>query len=867
MTKLKHQPPKLALKLFRWYCRPDRLEELEGDLIEFYNIRLKESHSPLIATIYCWWNVLRFYRSYARSGTKTNGFMTSLLISYLKLNLRHSWKNKGPVTINVLGLGLALSMCVFVYTLYAFNFEFDSIYSETKNVYKINAITSHNGEEKRNEFSPIAMDNIVRNDIAGITNTSSFFTQRITVKHENDFFSENAGIVSTDFMDMFDIPLQYGSLSSFGMQPTVYLSQKIALKYFGSLPALNEKLTLYLPGDHKVEVTIAGVVEDLPLNSSFQFDILFNQKDYLKGLHIAENDWSSSLFIGHYIELTGSNKTTIESALNRFISLQNERHNALKVKRFELIPFHAPMPKDMIIGASYINARLKPSVLVVFTSLALMTFLIACFNLANTSMALVANRLKEIGVRKTLGSGSRRILIQFLFEMGITSVLAFIVAIATSNIVATLILKQLGASFLIQDVDTSGIIVFIIVFLFFTTLVAGLFPALYAWRFEPVAIMKKTVKLKGINWLNKILTVSQYGMTITVLVASFTFAENSEFIRNLNLGYVDEHVFNLPVPNEHFLAMKQEIDQIPGVASAGAANHFGNFGQYSARVSMQIDSTQHELRFYAVDLHYLDLMELVVIEGRNFSSNQGIAEQNTVLVSQTFVDQYLDGKDAINREIKIHGKHKTIVGVTADIIDDVVKAAQIMPMVIGLANQNELQHLVVKVINNEPKKIEKKLVAIWKKHIEKPYRGIKQEDFALGAAGKENGILHKIFLAMAVLSGFLSGVGLYSLAKLNVAKRIKELSIRKVLGASTGRLLIQLNRPFLVILFIALLMGSSLGIFLSNKILDTIYRFHVEASLTTSLMSGLGIAAISILMISFITFKNANSNPVSGLKE
>ena len=165
MSREMKSPPRLALQFFRWYCRPDRLEELEGDLEEMYTQRLDRGDPQWKANAYFWWNVIRCFKQYAMSKPKTSSNMSSLFKSYFKLALRHSWKNKGAVSINVLGLGLALSMCVFVYIIHAYNFEFDSFYPETEGIYRVHAITEQNGEGVRNEFSPVALDFELRESI------------------------------------------------------------------------------------------------------------------------------------------------------------------------------------------------------------------------------------------------------------------------------------------------------------------------------------------------------------------------------------------------------------------------------------------------------------------------------------------------------------------------------------------------------------------------------------------------------------------------------------------------------------------------------------------------------------------------------
>lgn len=794
--------------------------------------------------------------------------MTSLFKSYFKLALRHSWKNKGPVTINVMGLGLALSMCVFVYILHAYNIEFDSFYKDTQDLYRVHAITEQNGEERRNEFSPLALDYKLRNDISGIDQVSSYSIRNLKIKRENDFFSETVGIASADLPEMFELPLLSGSFDRFGELPMVYLTQPTATKYFGNEVALGEKLTLYLSDSSRLEATVGGVFEKIPLNTTFSFELLMSQQDYNRTLGLDANDWSAQRFTGHYLKLTAGKKEQIAADVAQTVPLQNESNKLVKIKRFELIPFAAPFPSDIIDGASYVNRRLRPEALIIFTTLAVIVFLTACFNLANTSIALIARRLKEIGVRKTLGSGSRQILVQFLMEMGIVSAFAFIIAMSTANLTSKTIMGLFGAKFMLQDVDLTGVILFVVGFLLFTTLVAGLLPALYAWKFQPEAIMRKSVKLKGINWLNKFLTVAQYSFTIIVLITGITFWQNSNFLDELDLGYKTEGVINLPVDNRYFKELRQEIDQIPGVITAGAANHIGDFGRYSGKVQFQLfsDTASHSVRFHGVGDSYLGVMEVKINSGRGFIENAG-SDRDKILVSQSLVDEFFEGQDVVNQVVKINGERKTIIGVTIDIIDDVVKAAQLLPTVMALSGIEEKEHLIVKVSGRDLNEVEDQLKSIWSKHVDEPYAGVHQKDFAFGPLGRDSKNLQKIFLAMAVLSAFLSIVGIFSLAQINVARRIKEISIRKVLGASFKELLLTINRSFTLILLIALVLGSALGYLISDQVLGLIYKYHAAASVPVSLLSGAFVVLLSLIIIAKVVLTPANANPVYGLRD
>jgi len=247
-----YQPPSLALKLFRWYCRTDRAEELEGDLEEFFYLRKQEGAPLWKAKLFFWWNVLRCYKTYSKSKTHNSMTFYPLFKSYFKLAMRHSWKNRWSVMINVIGLGCALSMCVFVYSIFAYNLEFDDFYENTDDIYRIYGMTMDNGQERRNDFTPIPFQHVLNNDLAGVKQVAGFTDYRRSVKCGSDYFSEIIGIVTEDFFEMFDSPLWYGSLADFGKKPVVYLSKPTAKRFFGDDVALGETLSIYLDNDAQI---------------------------------------------------------------------------------------------------------------------------------------------------------------------------------------------------------------------------------------------------------------------------------------------------------------------------------------------------------------------------------------------------------------------------------------------------------------------------------------------------------------------------------------------------------------------------------------------------------------------------------------
>ena len=863
-----HRPPTSALKFFRWYCRSERQEELEGDLVEFFMLRIQNGAPIWKARLFFWWNVLRCYRSYAKKKTQTTNTMYPLFKSYFKLAMRHSWKNKWSVMINVIGLGLALSMCIFVYTIYAYNFEFDSFYEDSESIYRVHSMTYENGSERRNEITPIAMDNVLRNELSQVQSVSAMFDEHFTVKKGTDYFTHEVGIVSSDFFEMFKLPLWYGSYSDFGNKPLIYLTKPAAKKFFGDQMALGEKLTLYISSNKKIDVTVGGVFDRIPLNTSFTMSMIISLDDYVRETGYTLNDWSNKFYVTHYIKTSPKAIPDIIEGMSAYIPQQNEGHKELKMNSFELTPFRSAIHNDRDMYRTNSNARLGYAVHIIFTSLASMVFLIACFNLANSSIAMIANRLKEIGIRKTLGSENKQIMVQFLMEMGIVCALAFIIGLSMINFTSSSIMGLFGETFLIKDIDLTGVIFFVLIFLFFTTLVAGIMPALYAWKFQPIAIMRKSVKLRGVGWINKTLTVAQYSFSITVLSAAITFSNNSKFLDNLDLGYANESIYTLEFADQaKYAAVKQKIDQIPDIQTVGTFNHIQRFGSSSRRRLLQIDTSVHELQTYTVGSGYLELMEIPITLGRSFISGSEADEKNAIIVNQEFVRQYFENENPLNKVVKVGEERKTIIGVSANLIQDVYMDAEDKPAAYLFSEENQYRFLIAKVGSGDLQELEDRFKTIWSEEVDGPYEGSWQKDLAYGSAVRDTENLRIIFLAMAILGGFLSVAGIFSLSKLNVSKRIKEISIRKVLGSSLKQLLVKINKSFLYVLTIAIVVGSALGYLISEMVLSMIYRYYVAISPFTSIVSGLFISIVAITIVTLSVLAPAKANPVVGLRD
>ena len=791
----------------------------------------------------------------------------ALYKSYFKLAWRQLLKNKGPISLNVLGMGLALGFCITVYMIHAYNVEFDTFYGDTSNIFRIHGMKQNEGKLERHEATPFALEEPLELDLANVEMVSSYFLQKAVVKKENQYFNEYLALASPNFLDLFDIPLKSGSKANLSDPGTIFLPEETAEKYYGEISPIGEDLTVYFSNNKKVNLTVGGVFKKIPLNTSFNFTAFINRDTYLSVSGIDLNDWSSKATAGQYIKLSSAdNKEVVEAALSKYIPLQNEGHEEWKLDGFELIPFIDPLITSHMLDGDYINARVDPKATAIFMVMAALILFIGCFNMANTSMALIAKRVKEIGVRKTLGSFNHQIFTQFLFEMLITMSLAFVLALLLTNVIAREVWGLFGVTFLLQDISMVGVGIFVAGFLLIATVITGIFPALYAWKFEPVSILNHKQELKGVGFLHKFLTVAQYSFSITVLVGGYYFTQNVEFLENFDFGYDNQQLISLNVEDaSEYKALKQKVDQL--TITNYSFGTVDKIGYYPDRTQMEIDTLKTEVSQYQLGAGYLTSMQVSFAQGRDFIEGSSNDLENSVIVNQEFVEKYFPGNDALNQVLKINGQRRTITGISGTLVlDEVYHDNRKEPMVFLMTDEASYNSLVVKVALDDKKEVERQLGEVWAGLIDRPFNYRWQTDVSVGDTINDSATLKTLFQWLAILGCFMSVIGITSLASLNVAKRTKEISIRKVLGATISQLMLSINKPFIRVLGLSLICGLLMGYFVTEAILDSIYKYHLSINVFSGLPLGLFIIAVALIMTSIAILKPATSNPTVGLR-
>jgi putative ABC transport system permease protein len=791
-----------------------------------------------------------------------------MIKNYLLVALRSLRKNKSYLIINTLGLGVALACCITAYLILAYNIEFDSFFADDR-VERIFKIHSHfqekDGKVTQNNNAPIVMSPIAAQEIAAIKRFTRYLGDGGYMRYGDKAFSEQISFVDSTFFDMFSFPLVSGDHKSFKDKYSVFLTEKIAKKYFDDEPAIGKILVFNFANDFEIEAIVGGVVKDVPVNNTFAFEVMMRIEN-LYDIHKLKDDfWGEWRDPSTFIELTSAdNAAAVSKQLDKYIPIRNEAKKDARVVAYKLEPFKAYFTQDDI-GWGYANMRMGAAPIIVFTSMAALILLIACFNLTNTSIAITGKRLKEVGIRKAVGALRQQIISQFLFETVLTITSSLLVGLLLAQWIVPVFTKMWNLPYSLKDMSGLNMFISLVILVFIAALLAGIYPALFNSKFKPVALLKGQVQIKGTNALTRTLVAFQFALSVIVLVGGVVFIQNTQFQQQVKFGYDKEKVITVRIQSEsEFEAMRNVINSNPKVLEISVSDH--QVGWSSYQFPVKVDTAEYTAQFMGIGKNYFETMGFRLREGRFPNLENASDQKEVVVVNQAFLDK-VNMTDPIDKILTVHDKKRHIVGVLENHVDNLFRSKEPEPFVFYPAESTSLKMMQVKGEQRDLPEIKEFLQTTWKKlYPTKPFESQYQEDIVMKEIKTVNGNLEKIFLFLTVLGGLLSASGIFSLASLNIAKRTKEIGIRKALGASITNVVTLLNREFIVILTLAAIAGSVGGFYLTDALLTEIYAYHIPVGIISVVICAFVIFAIGIFTTSFTIFKAAKANPVKTLR-
>lgn len=788
--------------------------------------------------------------------------------NYLLVALRNLKKNKSYVIINTLGLGISLACCVAAYMFLAFNIEFNSFHDgqNTDRTFAVHTLAHEkDGRSVRDDQAPTIMAPLAAAEIAGIERYTRWVQGGGSMVYEDKAFNEGIAFADSSFLDMFEFPLSAGRSSSFKDRNSIFITEELAKKYFGDEEALGRHLVISFVNDHKVDVLVAGVFKKFPLNNSFAFNALMRIEHFLDYNGIKPDDWGDWRSPATFFQLAQpGNAPQVGKQLSRYLSPRNQARTDAIVDGFELVPFKTNYTQAQI-RSSWTMHPLEPAPLVVFSSLAVMILLIACFNLTNTTIAMTAKRLKEVGVRKAVGAARQQIVAQFIFETTFTIVMSLAAGLLMAQFIVPAFMSMWEFPFGFSDISGVNLLISLVMLVFIASLLAGVYPALFSSKFKPTALLKGTAKVGGTNMLTRILVSAQFAISVIVLIAGVIFVLNTKYQEQIRVGYDRDMVLMVSIQGEReFDAMEAAIKGHPKIQNVAVSD--GNVGGNNYTTPIKIDTATHETQAMGIGKNYMETLGLRIAEGRTFNLDNASDQDGAVIVNRAFVAR-TGLKEPIESVIYLHGRKRIIVGVVENHIDNFFRSKEAEPFVFYPCGKNQYFNLLVRAETADLPEVKTFLEKTWKETFPiRPFESQYQEEVVMKEIRNVNGNLKNMFLFITVLGGLLSVSGIFALASLNIAKRTKEIGIRKALGASVRNIVTLLNREFAIILVAAAIVGSIGGYYLTTALLEEIYEYYLPVGLLPIALCALAVFAMGIVTTSSTIFRAARANPVETLR-
>jgi ABC-type antimicrobial peptide transport system permease subunit len=679
-------------------------------------------------------------------------------------------------------------------------------------------------------------------------------------------FSKRIAWCDTAFFKVFTIKMISGSYSLISNKNSILLDEEMADIYFGDEDPVGKIISVFADSEEERTFLVGGVYEKLPKNSSFIFQAITSIENYIEMWKINEYDWQTWT-AGTFLYLSDpSQVNVVEELLQQYVPVQNDARKDFQIEKFRLMPLTKMAHSAWDVWSNRFRQSLHPAAVTAPPIMAILILLIACFNFMNTAIAFSSRRLKEIGIRKVAGSRRIQVVLQFMGEYFLLSMLSIILAIFFGKYLVSLYSRMweyLDLALSFREYPELWIYLFLLLVL--TTLLAGTYPSFYISRFNPVYIFQDKLKIGSRNVLSKTLLTLQFVISVLALVSGIIFTRNARFQDNIYLGYDKDNIIAVPIRNHsHFIAFRDAVRTNPKIESVGESEE--HIGRSSFNRLVEYQNIRYEVQILDIGDDYFTTMGLKLTDGREFPVELALTDkENSIIISKKFAEEFGIQNPVGQRVMMDDTVPLNIVGVMENIYLYGVWS-KIEPMILRRGDNERMRTLAVRASEENLQEVNKFLEEQWKELVpNNPYEGFFQDD--LMNEGRDiNRNIKNIYIFLAFIATILSAIGLYTLVSLSIIRRTKEVGIRKVMGATVPRIISILNREYLIILIIACIGGSLSGYYLSKQMMDSIWDVFTDVTVFTFLVPILLIFAVAAITMGWKVYSAASKNPTESLR-
>jgi putative ABC transport system permease protein len=801
-----------------------------------------------------------------------------MMKNYIQYFWRNLIKNKSYALLNIIGLSAGLTCFALIALWVTDELSYDKFNTNHERIFRLTstAKTQTGIEEAAVTSAPMAK--ALKNDYPEVENTVRLRMREEIVTHDNQQVLQ-PGILLTDpsFFDVFSYRITRGNAATALNEPySIILTETAAKKYFGDKDPMGQTLMLnmYDTTGYAAAYTVTGIMPDPPKNAHFTFNMLAS----FKTIEVARPDvltidgWDDANIYTYILLKKEVDYKAFSDKIKQFYGKYIGELNNI----WRSIYFYNLQPLADIHLRSHLQHEIAPTGSItkvyIFLTIGIFILLLASINYTNLATAHSIGRAKEVGIKKLVGASRKQLVLQYLSEAVFTAIIALLLSFVLSDLLKPFFYQVTDKS--LSLFSSPLLVLFLLGVAIFLGLLSGIYPAIVLSAFKPVTILKGSFKSsdKGIL-LRKSLVVLQFVITIVLITGIIIINSQMSFIKHKDLGYNKDALLFIRVHGntdviKGYNAFKNELEKSPLISGMATSNSMimGGLGTGgSETVDPQGNPLQVNTAKLRVDTNYFNVYGIKLLAGRNFSRSASANTVRQIIINETAVKRigWKNNEDAIGKPFKMEDTKGVVVGVVKDFHFNSLEQA-VEPLVI-FPSDNHFSRITLKVDIKKADKVIALMENTWKKFFPSAlfdYDFVSQQ---IKEQYKSEERFSKIFLYFSLLSLLIACLGLYGLISYTVFQRTKEIGIRKVLGATSGRIAVILSSSFVKLVLFAYIISVPLAWYIMNRWLQD-FAYRISLSLWMFITAGILVLFIALLTVSVQSIKAALANPVKNLR-
>ncbi|MFC5271877.1 ABC transporter permease [Adhaeribacter terreus] len=798
-----------------------------------------------------------------------------MLKNYIKIAWRNLVRNKVYSAINILGLAIGISACILIFLFVRDEMTYEEHFDKADRIFRVTNDINLQGQTDKFALTPFPLADALKKDfpvVQAVTRVMPIGKQTVWLE-DKVFSEENFYFADSTFFRIFNYPFLYGDPSTALDAPkTVVITDELAKKYFGSVENAMGQTLKFSKNPHK----ITGVFHD-PGHSHFKLNALLSVNTFDETLkNQFSGDWFRMSLYTYVLLPDADKKAEFEANLATFYAktvVPWMRENKLNAS----MQYHMQPLPDIHLNNEFsydISPAGNKAYVYIFGFVALFILLIACINYMNLSTARSAKRSKEVGLRKVIGAHRSQLIRQFVGESVFITILAILVALALVELLLPFFNALTEKNFSLANFFNGPFLLVMALIVAFVGLVGGSYPAFFLSAFKPVDVLKSDKNPRGSNaFLRRILVVTQFTISLILIIGTIVVFSQMQFLKNNDLGFNKEQVVVIDIPNgdttlvNRLPVIRQEFLSNPNIKKVSNAASIP--GERTGRLLYLAEGAnggqmeEKTLSTLFVDYDFLDMMEIKLKAGRNFSRDIKTDDSMAFIINETAA-KWLGWQDPIGKNLENGlGAKGKVVGVVKD-FHFASLHNKIEPLALMLAPKSQGFLMVRVAPQNLPATlsfIEEKWQTFDKKHPMEYF--FLYENFNKQYRAEEK--MLTVFGYFAALTILIACLGLFGLASFTAEQRTKEIGIRKVLGSSVSEIMLLLSKDFAWLVLISIVLAAPIAWYGMNRWLQD-FAYRTEIHWWIFVLSGLAALIIAMLTVSFQAAKAARLNPIKALR-